>query len=237
VFNVKFRGDDHRPTQSEHNATRKAALDAMGRELSRIAPGVDIPKRSQTLARVKGHAALSRWQPIGLGAALMPPTGATWTPGLEFVSAFQGIAAEKNKPWGILLEPCSVGSYAWCIVRGLALASVTIANTSRPNAGADIGTSGLEIAEGGTARVLWRQAGTGARPCLLDLCPSTPKWFVATTLEAIAAGDMGTVKPAGADTLIIDVKNEASETVPVSSKIGVSWDDYQGVYVISMEFC
>ncbi len=238
MFKVKFRGDDARPTQAEYLATRRAALDAMGRELQRVAPGIEIPQRSQTLARVKGHATLARWAPIQLGAALMQPTGATFTPGLEHVTAFQGAAPEKGKPWAVLLEPCSLGSYAWAIVSGLALSSVVIATASRPNAGADIGSSGsLEVFEGGAARILWRQSGIGLRPCVLDLAPITPRSFVALTVGSIGAGVLGTVQPTGNTALTIDAFNEASGSIAAGAKVGCTWDDYNGRYFISMEFC
>lgn len=64
------------------------------------------------------------------------------------------------------------------------------------------------------------------------------RFFVGTTSAAIAAGASGDVTATGLwDNAAISAKNEATGAVGANKKVGVSWDDLQQIYVITMEFC
>ena len=168
-------------------------------------------------------------------------SGAGFPAGIEQRMSLQGAAVADRKPWGVLLEPAITDKFAWVIIKGIALCNVTIDSTSRPNIGCDVktGETALVVREGGPARILYRQAGTGLRPCVIDLCPITPRFFIGTNAASdIAPGGEGLITAQGDSGFIVSAKNESETgTVAASAKVGVTWDDLQGLYVITLEYC
>jgi hypothetical protein len=242
MWPVKFKGDAFIPTAQEFQAQRQAMQLALRKSIQQTTPGMELNFDSQTIVRVKAHATLPRWAPIGIQAGpVFPFTGAGFPKGIEQRIALQGSAVANRKPWGILAEPSAANKFAWVIVKGLALANVTIDNAARPNGGCDCetGQAALVVKEGGPARILYRQAGTGLRPCLIDIMPTTPRFFIGTNAaSAIAPGFFGLITAAGDSSFIVWAKNESpSGDVGASAKVGVTWDDLQRLYVITLEYC
>jgi hypothetical protein len=242
MWPVKFKGDAFIPTAQEFQAQRQAMQLALRKSIQKTAPGMEVSFESQTLVRVKAHATLARWSPIGIqGGPMFTFAGAGFPKGMEERTAIQGAALENRKPWGILAEPVAANKFAWVIVKGIALANVTIDNTARPNIGCDCetGQAALVVKEGGPARILYRQAGTGLRPCIIDISPTTPRFFVGTNAAgSIAPGFFGLITATGDTSFIVWAKNESpTGTVAASAKVGCTWDDLQRSYVITLEFC
>ena len=188
---------------------------------------------------VKAHASLAKYSIVQLSQPLFLPSGATFPKGLEMQMAFQGAGAVYGKPWAVVIEPIASGKLGWCVTSGIAMASVIIGNNTAPNRGCDVDAGSLVAKEGGAARILYRQAGTGPRPCVIDLCPITPRFFIGRNAAFdIEPDEFGTITAVGDSQFVVQAKNE-SETgnVKASAKVGCTWDDIQGLYVVTMEFC
>ena len=149
------------------NFVKEAKRNASGKG---VASGLDVG-----IVKVKnGESALmERFSALVLtGVAVTPETNED-----EFVSCppvFSGMlmtAAREGMPWCVLLEPTPAGEIGRAMVLGVTPAKITVSASddqyAQPRAGSSTGV--IETAATGTARILWKESGTGSKWAILQL--------------------------------------------------------------------
>lgn len=236
---MKFRGDSSQVTAAQFNSMLQAAERERARPFNVADYASSADRPSQSLVRVEAHANLQAFYPVGLGDPRPYPSAEDRRLKLSAGLAFVTVAPEQGRPFAILQEPLQAGRVGWAVVAGLTVAFVKVANVADPCKAAGIIEGELRVMEGGPAPIVYRQNGTGFTPCVIHLSPSPPRFIVGTTAAAIAPGAIGKVVPMGAGVTDprYDAKNEATKQIASGAKVGITWDDLQALYVVSMEFC
>lgn len=176
------KGDKFVPSATAHNAFVDAAL-AHQRALTSTDGTGNIAPRDRGLVTLKNVTVSdrSRFDVMALSDPLIGPADSL----VQFLSnlCWQGIAPNSTTHiarWGVLQQPLVAGQIGNAIVAGVTPALIDINDADDTHVEAATGDYRLQSGTTGSARILWKESGTGA-----------DKWAVIRIGDVAAAGGAG----------------------------------------------
>ena len=104
--------------------------------------------------------------------------------------------SREGMPYAILLEPLEAEEIGRAAILGVVPAKVTVTDETDGYAAPAVGSvdGALASAKSGTARILWRESGTGSRWCLLQLGGAGAGGEECSFMCRVLADDSGTAQ-------------------------------------------
>lgn len=126
------------------------------------AGGLGGSSSTPTTVIVKAGADLARWDAVVLGdPVISPDDNEDEFLGNLALSAEQASDDNKDRPWGIMVEPAASGAFARCVVQGATVAWIDITAADDTSVDIDPGSYNPKGGSDGPAQIIWVSGGVG----------------------------------------------------------------------------
>jgi hypothetical protein len=189
------------------------------------APGVILVKNTS-------GGTVDRFGVLGLGAALITPTANA----VEFKNqiVLEGDTPVASGPFAVLLEPLLDDAIGRAVVAGAVQVQISVGEAGHTHARATTSTSYLQSGVCGTARILWKESGTGTKWAivLLGQPARAAEIMLFTANETNKDGSGSTIAVTGG-TVLAPADAEAPDPLPTSIANLFGWGYSSGSPVLA----
>lgn len=197
---------------------------------------VDIPNLVGTQVYIINSTGgdLDRFTVVGLDQPLVAPAdnANAFAAPITFGGITPTLMDHAGK-FAVLTEPCASGSVAAAVVSGVCVVMLNVVNEADQWADVDDGVSDdLMTGSAGSARILWKEAGTGAGiygVVRISNRVSSPRWGTLSN----STGDNGTNVPTVTNATYVYQVNDFETSAVVAgtdiTKVGPAWNRMPGL--------